>query len=190
MQLNTRVTRRGLAAAVITGAALLTPAIALAAPGRPAAPAAAAPPHCLTTALTAWLGIPGNGYAGGSGYQLELSNISNQACTLYGYPGVSALGDGGVQLGSAATRDSSHPDQLITLGPGATAHVELLITEAGNYSPSACHPADAVELRVYPPNDYTAIEIPFSFQACAKTGPAFLHVTTTLNGAGIPGFSS
>ncbi|HYZ53368.1 MAG TPA: DUF4232 domain-containing protein [Streptosporangiaceae bacterium] len=190
MQLNTRATRRGLTAAAMTGAALLIPAIALAAPGRPAAPAAAAPPHCPTTALTAWLGVPGNGYAGGAGYQLELSNISHQACTLYGYPGVSALGGGSVQLGSAATRVASHPNQLITLNPGATAHVELRITNVGNYPSSACHPANAVALRVYPPNDYTATEIPFSFRACAKSGPAFLHVTTTLNGTGIPGFSA
>jgi hypothetical protein len=118
------------------------------------------------------------------------SNISHQACTLYGYPGVSALGGGGVQLGSAAARDASHPNRLITLNPGATAHVELRITDVGNYPPSACHPANAVALRVYPPNDYTATEIPFSFRACAKPGPAFLRVTTTLNGTGIPGFSS
>jgi hypothetical protein len=45
-------------------------------------------------------------------------------------------------------------------------------------------------LRVYPSNDYTAVEIPFSFRACAKTGPAFLHVTPALTGTGIPGFSS
>jgi Domain of unknown function (DUF4232) len=190
MQLTTRAVRRSLAAVAMTGTALLIPAIALAAPGKPAVPATAAPPHCLTTALTAWLGVPGNGYAGGAGYQLELSNISHQACTLYGYPGVSALAGGGRQLGTAAARDNSHPVRLVTLSPGATAHVELRITNVGNYPPSACHPANAVMLRVYPPNDYTAVKIPFSFRACAVPGPTFLHVTTTLNGTGIPGFSS
>jgi Protein of unknown function (DUF4232) len=192
MNLTMPAPRRVIAAAATACAAILIPAIALAAPGAVTASGAAraAPPRCHAAALTAWLGIPGGGYAGGTGYQLEISNISHRACTLYGYPGVSALGPGGRQLGSAAARDDSLPTRLLTLRPRATAHVLLLITDVGNYPPSACHPADAVALRVYPPNDYSSIRFPFSFPACAKRGPRYLHVTTTVRGTGIPGFSS
>lgn len=198
MKVTTRAARYALATAAIGGAAILIPAIALAAPARPAEPASAtAPtsastsaPKCSTGALTAWLGIPGNGYAGGVGYELELSNTSHRTCTLYGYPGVSAIGAASRQLGSAAARDHADPTRRVTLAPGATAHVQLLITDVGNFPASACHPANASELRIYPPNVYGSIEIPFSFRACGKRGPIFLTVTTAVRGAGIPGFSS
>ena len=102
MKPTTRVARRGLAA--LARPARRSPSRAppwphpqarRSRPGRPAA----VPPRCGTGALTAWLGIPGNGYAGGVVYQLALSNTSTHACTLYGYPGVSALAPGGHQLG-------------------------------------------------------------------------------------------
>src|ERR1700722_5963640 len=108
MKPTTRAARRGLAALAVTAAAVAIPTTALAASGSPAKPAAAAraaaeaiAPRCGTAALTAWLGIPGDGYAGGVVYQLELSNTSNHTCSLYGFPGVSALAPGGHQLGKA-----------------------------------------------------------------------------------------
>src|SRR5512135_2748569 len=94
MQFTTRAVRRGLAAFAITSAAVLAPTVALAAPGgraaavRPAAdaqPAAAVAPRCAASALTVWLGVPGDGAAGSSYFQLELSNTSGRACTLYGF---------------------------------------------------------------------------------------------------------
>src|ERR1700691_2918412 len=119
MKPTTRAARRGLAALALTAAAVAIPTTALAASRRPAKPAHAAraaaeavPPRCGTGALTAWLGIPGDGFAGGVNYQLELSNTSRHACSLYGYPGVSALGSGGHQLGSAARRDRAEPNPL------------------------------------------------------------------------------
>ncbi len=198
MQLTNRAARRGLAAFAITCAAVLVPTAALAAPGgraaaaRPAAgrqAAAAVAPRCATGALTVWLGIPGNGAAGSTYYQLELSNTAGKTCTLFGFPGVSALGPGGHQLGSAAGRDNADPVHLVTLRRGATAHVLLQITDVGNFPPASCHPANAVALRVYPPNDRRSVQVPFSFSACGKSGPVYLHVRTTVGGTGIPGFS-
>ena len=195
MKPTTRAARRGLAALALTCAAVVIPTAALAASGSPAKPAlaaratAAAAPRCGTGALTAWLGIPGNGYAGGANYQLELSNTSAHTCTLYGYPGVSALGPGGHQLGSAAGRGPASASRLVTLSRGATAHVELQITDVGNFPPSSCGPTSAVALRVYPPGATRSLQVPFSFQACGKTGPVYLHVGTTVSGTGIPGFS-
>jgi hypothetical protein len=198
MHFTTRAVRRALVAFAITGAAALVPTAALALPGggaaaaRPAAdtrPAAAVPPRCATSALTVWLGIPGDGAAGSTFFQLELSNTSGRACTLYGFPGVSAIGRGGGQLGRAAARDHADPTHLVTLRPGATAHVLLRIVDVANFPAASCDPATAVGLRVYPPNDFRSADVPFSFRACRKSGPVFLDVRTTAGGAGVPGFS-
>jgi len=192
MKLTTRPARRGLAACAVGCAAILIPTAALAAPGGRAAarPGTAAAPGCATGALTVWLGIPGDGAAGSTSYQLELSNTSGKTCTLYGFPGVSAVGTGGRQLGVAASRDYADPVRLVTLRRGATAHVLLKIVDVGNFPPASCHPATAVALRVYPPNDRRSVEVPFSFQGCGKSGPVFLYVRTTAGGTGVPGFSS
>jgi hypothetical protein len=199
MKPTTRAARRGLAALALTCAAVVVPTAALAASGSPAKPDLAAPqaarsaavlPRCGTGALTAWLGIPGDGHAGGTSYQLELSNTSAHACTLYGYPGVSALAPGGHQLGHAAGRGPASANRLVTLGRGATAHVQLQITDVANFPASSCGQTTAVALRVYPPGATRSLEVPFTFRACGQTGPVYLHVGTTKGGTGIPGFSS
>jgi len=215
MNLTRHAMRRTIAATAITSAAILLPAIALASSGssaasnkavaktavaktavaktasaKTAAANNAAAAGCPRGYLTSWLGIPGNGAAGSTYYELEISNVSGQTCTLYGYPGVSAVKGGGGQLGSAADRAPGHTELVVTLAPYQTAHVVLQITDVGVYSPSACHPANAVALRVYAPGDYSSMLVPFSFRACAKRGPIFLHVSTTIAGAGIPGYST
>jgi hypothetical protein len=191
-----RAARRGLAALALTCAAVVIPTAALAASGSPAKPglgvrsaSAAALPRCGTGSLTAWLGIPGNGYAGGANYQLELSNTSNHTCTLYGFPGVSALAGGGHQLGSAAGRDHADPTRLVTLGRGATAHAVLRIADVTAFPSSSCGQTTAVALRVYPPGATRSLQVLFRFRACGKSGPVYLHVRTTVAGTGIPGFS-
>jgi hypothetical protein len=202
MKPTTSAARRGLAALALTCAAVAIPTTALAASGSPAKlaapaqpaaadrPAAAAiPSRCGTGALTAWLGIPGDGYAGGASYELELSNTSTRACTLYGYPGVSALAPGGHQLGRAAGRGPASANRLVTLVRGATAHVLLQITDVANFPPASCGERTAVALRVYPPGATRALEVPFTFRACGKSGPVYLHTGTTKAGTGIPGFS-
>jgi Domain of unknown function (DUF4232) len=188
------------AAVIATVAAVLTPAAALAAPAHPVA-ALAAPAHpaartatsapaCATSALRVWLGVPGEGAASSIYYPLELSNVSSHTCTLFGFPGVSAVAPGGAQLGSPASRDHSDPTLLVTLSPGATAHVLLRIVAVGVFPPSTCQPTNAIGLKVYPPNNTAATVVGFPFQACAKSGPVFLTVRTTVAGTGIPGFSS
>jgi len=191
MNLTTRAARRVVAATAMIAAAIIIPTAALATTGRAAAPAAA-PPKCATTALRAWMPAgPGSGYAGGAVYELEISNTSSRACTIYGFPGVSALGPNGRQLGSPAQWDHADATRLVTLASGGTAHVVLRIVDVGNFgNPNQpCDPANAVALRIYPPNDRTSTELPFSFRACSKAGPIYLFVRTTESGAGIPGFS-
>lgn len=184
--------RRLSAAIALAGAGVLIPAIALAAPGSTAATGhvTAAAARCPTDHLTDWIGVPGDRTAGSIYYMVELSNTSRTSCTLYGFPGASAVGAGGHQLGSAAQRNAYLSERLITLRPDQTAHFVLQITDTANFPSSACHPATAVGLRVYAPGAYTSRTIPFTYQACATHGPAFLHVSVTVSGTGIPGFGN
>jgi hypothetical protein len=184
--------RRMLTTTALAGAAVLLPVVALASSAGTSAPkastTAAAVHRCYRGDLTAWMGIPGNGTAGSTFYPLEISNVSSHSCWLYGFPGVSALKPGGGQLGSAAARSPGITPYLVTLAPFQTAHVDLQITDVGVFSPASCHPTTAVALKVYAPGDYAAIEFPFSFRACAKSGPVYMHVTPTLLNTGIPGY--
>jgi hypothetical protein len=195
MKLTSKAGRRTVAAAAFAGAAILLPAVALASSAGTAAPKIAAAPKtaavsgCARSQLTSWLGIPGDGTAGSSYYELEISNISGSSCTLYGYPGVSAIRSGH-QVGSAAGRVASHPSTLLTVAPGSTVHVILQIADVYNFPRSACKPRQAVALRVYAPDDFSSIQFPFTFEACGKRGPVYLHVSSTIGGAGIPGYSN
>lgn len=189
MKLTPHRMRRVMAGTAIAGAAILLPAVALASSGSGAAASAPAAAHrCYASELTVWLGSPGNGTAGSTYYDLELSNTSRSTCTLYGYPGVSAH-NASRQLGSPAGRDHSRPSTLVTLLPGGTTHVLLQITDVGNYSPAACGPASAQFLRVYAPGAFSAITMPFQggFEACGRRGPVYLHVTAVIPGTGVPG---
>jgi Protein of unknown function (DUF4232) len=148
----------------------------------------------LSGELVVWLNTTGNGAAGSSYYNLEFTNLSAHSCTLIGYPGVSALGVSGQQLGSSAGRNAEHTDQLITLSSGAsdadlhgfltgnTATVILQVTDAGNYPNSTCGRVASAGLRVYPPNQTVSKSIPFPFTACSKRGPLFLHVESVQKG--------
>ena len=154
------------AAAVCLGA--LIPAVALAAPAAAAAP-------CSTSGLVVWLNTDGDNAAGSSYYNLKFTNLSGYACTLHGYPGISAVDLHGTQLGSAAGRDTATAP-LVRLANGATASAVLRITVAGNFPNSACHRVTAAGLRVYPPGQTASRLIPFPFDACSKTGPVYLTI--------------
>lgn len=176
--------RRLIGAAAIVGAAALAAVAALAATASPTPPAAAAStPRCATSGLVVWLDTMGSGTAGGIYYDLQFTNLSGHACTLVGYPGVSAVNLAGHQLGSAASRNTAHAPLAITLASastanmaGITATVVLRITDAGVYSQSSCRQVTAAGLRVYPPGQTTSKVVPFPFRACSRTGPVILHV--------------
>ena len=152
-----------------------------------AAGAAGTTPRCTTAGLEVWLGVGTGGAAAGStSYPMELTNVSGRTCHLFGFPGVSALA-AGHQAGSAAGRDHSAPEHAVTLHPHTTAHAVLQITDVGVFTPSACKPVTADELRVFAPGASRAATIPFRFRACSATGPVFLHVTAVQPKVGIPG---
>jgi hypothetical protein len=144
----------------------------------PALAASASTPRCQTSGLVVWLNTQGNGAAGSVYYQLELTNLSGHGCTLFGYPGVSAVDLGGQQVGSAASRNAAHTPRLITLGNGKTATVVLRIADADNFPASMCRPVTAAGLRVYPPKQTAPRLVPFPFRACSHPGRLYLTVET------------
>jgi len=183
MRLTPRLRRVVITASIAT-AAILLPAVALASSaGTTTAANTAAVHRCYQSELRAWLAIPGSGAAGSVYYELELSNVSAQTCTLYGYPGVSAVDRNGHLVGVPATHGGTK--QLITLRPGATAHVLLAVTDPG----AVCaHPVSASQLRVYAPGQFVSHLVPFSVQVCPST--ATLHVDAVHPSAGIPFYSN
>ena len=137
------------------------------------APAAgASTPPCETGGLVIWMNTQGNGTAGTIFYTLNYTNLSGHACTLRGFPGVSAVGLRGARLGKAAGRDSGQTVKTITLTTGHTGHATLGIVDIGALPSSTCRPTTAAGLRVFPPNQTASKVIPFPFPACgARAAP-------------------
>lgn len=108
------------------------------------------------------------GYAGGVDLAIAFTNTSSAACTLYGYPGVSLVSSAHAQIGLAAKRTTTAPVELVTLAPGATGYAQLQIADALNFPTSTCSPAQAADLRIYPPNQTAAVFLPDRSQGCAQ----------------------
>jgi len=118
---------------------------------------------CSASGLEAWLGT--GAAAGriararirpplGTYYTLEFTNVSDRACSLYGYPEVAAHRDSAItgrQIGSAAISNTSVRPQPVMLAPGATAHTVLRITVTASPEPASCAQVTAAELRVILP---------------------------------------
>jgi hypothetical protein len=158
---------------------------------------------CAASGLEAWLGlasaagstsVTGTGdrlKPGGTYYTLEFTNVSARACSLYGYPEVSAyVGDqvGGTQIGSAAIHDTSVRPHPVTLAPGQTAHSVLRVTSTGTFRRTACAQVTAPELRVMLPDQVRPTFVPIHLSACSKKGPQFLSVQAIQPRPGVPGF--
>lgn len=146
---------------------------------------AASIPKCYNSQLTVSAFEPAGGGAAGSIYlHITFHNKSGSTCHLYGYPGVSAVGTHGNQLGDAAQRDGIDPAQYVNIAPGRYAHATLRYSDVVATDP-ASHPAHANGFRVYPPGDYYAMYAPYSTIAPTRTGPRyeFLQISRVAPGA-------
>ncbi|MGH3206357.1 MAG: DUF4232 domain-containing protein [Trebonia sp.] len=114
---------------------------------------------------------------------IDFTNSGAASCTLYGFPGVSLTNSSGAQIGAAATRNPSKASTLVTLAPGAKASAELGVANAENYPAASCKPTASAQLKVFPPNQTQAIEVPFSTTGCAVTTAHQLSVTAVAAGA-------
>jgi Protein of unknown function (DUF4232) len=178
MHLATLSSRRLIGTAGLACAPVLASVAVLAVTASPAAPAGAAAartPRCATSGLVVWLNNEqGGGTAGSVYYKLELTNLSGRACTLFGYPGVSAINLRGHRLGSGASHEASQQPRVVTVANGADATSVLRIIDAGALPD--CRQVAAAGLRVYPPGQTTSKVVPFPFRACSRVGQGNLAV--------------
>jgi hypothetical protein len=142
----------------------------------PASMAKVIPSKCSTSALVIWLNTTGDGAAGSTFYKLYLTNLSRRACSLKGYPGVSAVDLSGRRLGRAASRETFQTPAAVTLVSGGAATAVLRIVDAANFTASACREVSAAGLRVYPPGQTRSKVVPFPFKTCSRAGPSDLSV--------------
>ena len=104
--------------------------------------------------------------------------IVRHACSLFGYPGVSALDHRDRQLGSPANWESPAAARTVTLAPGATSHTVLAYHDAAVTTEPGCDPVNSTAyLRVYPPGQRIAAYAAFSFEACSHAGPVWMTIT-------------
>ena len=161
-------------AAAVAGLALSTAAFAAtSSPG-----AAVSVPKCTASDLGVWVAVDQGNAAAGTVYDpLEFTNLSSHACSLFGYPGVSALDSNGHQLGSPADWGSLAGARSVYLAPGATAHTVLAYHDVAVSTEPGCDPVNsAVDLRIYPPDQRSATDASFTLQACSRPGPIYLSV--------------
>ena len=106
---------------------------------------------CTAADLSATVETPmGAGGAGTAARTLILSNMSDQECTMTGYPGVSYIDAAEAQVGAPADREPGVESPTVVLEPGQSAIATLQQTNAQNYG-DACQITDTTGVRVYPP---------------------------------------
>lgn len=158
---------------VVAAGVVASSAVASGARAVPRQPALA---PCANASIDAWLDTSGNGAAGSVYYQLRFTNTSRQACSLRGYPGVSAVTRAGRQLGAAARRDPTTAVRTTDIAPGASATATWRVVDTGDFSTAACRPATAFGLRVYAPNQTASDVIPFPFSVCSRAATISISI--------------
>ena len=155
------------------------------APSTPRSPAATGPLACATSDLKVTLGVS-QGYAGGVYETIVFTNTSGDACSLYGYPGVSLVSAPPYnQIGLAAKRVSTTPVKLIVLTSGTSANAVLQVVDALNFGAATCSPTQAAFLRVYPPNQTVPVYLPDTSEICAQPVQT-LFISAVQPGTGNP----
>jgi hypothetical protein len=198
MKLRTLSPRQLAGAAGLACAAALIPVAALAVSTASPAAAGTAAHRAAAVALArcgiahpalpggafVWSGNPGDGFAGGQSYELEITNTGHHACTLRGVPAVAAVLNDGRLIGKRVPGSRKGP--LVTLRPGATAHVSLVVNDAGALCPASNQVIANVV--VYLPGQTKAQPTFMTAQVCrGKPGGGVLHISGLIHaGTGIP----
>ena len=158
-------------AVTVTATPAAAASIAAGSPVAPPSPAALpGPAPCPTKNLGVKAGIS-QGTAG-SVYQLiDFTNISDVTCTLSGYP------RGGVLDARQRRRPDRRrgpakgpvaPSEVVMLAPGAVAHAQLRIGDAGHVPAAKCGKVTAHRLMIYPPNQSTPVTLSYTAPTCSK----------------------
>jgi len=148
-----------------------------------ASAAPAATPACSSSALSVWVDASqSSGAAGTIEYALEFTNITGKACTLYGYPGVSAVNVNGKQLGDAARENALFRKKTVTIPAGGTAHADLFWSDGEVYTAPGCDRVTASLIKVYPPGQKAAKKGFFDLPVCSAAHHPYLQITVVRPG--------
>ena len=179
----TNIRRTIIAAAALTlglGGAVLATSAASAAPASVGA--------CSTASLSVWVNLSaGSVAAGTTSWPLDFTNTGSRACTLSGYPGVSATNANGGQLGRAADHQPIFTAKTVTIPAGGTAHAYLFWLQVLNFTSSRCKLGTASLLKVYPPGQRSAADTFFSMQVCRSTKPLYQYLWVSAVQPGVGG---
>jgi hypothetical protein len=150
-------------------------------------PATAATPQCGPADLGVWVARDQSDVAAGTAFfRLEFTNLSRHACTLFGFPGVSAHASNGRQLGNPAVRDHGIKARTVRLAPGATGYA--LIAYSDVITGNCPNKATAAYLQVYAPDQFVANTAFWSLTACTTPGQKdFMHIRVIVAGIGVRG---
>jgi hypothetical protein len=126
----------------------------------------------------------GDDAAGHIGLLVVFTNTSTRTCTIYGYPGVSFVTVRGDQVNDPAQRVPRTPS-LVTVAPNGKAHASLLLVNVDNYAGSpSCQATLTAGVRVYPPDDTTALFASSPQWICDINGTGVPQIYPVQAGAG------
>ncbi|WP_177191510.1 DUF4232 domain-containing protein [Nocardioides luteus] len=135
-------------------------------PSSDAAPADPVTPKCANADLKAGYRATDAG-AGSRFGEITLTNVSDHACALGGFGGLSYVGgDNGTQIGAPASREGSW--RKVIMKPGQVAVSEVSESTAENYPAATCKPAEVDGFRVYPPDSYDSQFVRHETTGCAS----------------------
>jgi hypothetical protein len=119
---------------------------------------------------------------------IDFTNTGSATCAVFGYPGVS-IGSGTPfsQVGASATRSTAASATVVMLAPGQTANALLRVVEAVNFPSATCSPTATTSLQIYPPNQTTAIYVPFNSTGCTSKSVNILTIGVVQAGTGANG---
>jgi hypothetical protein len=180
------------AALAVAATTIGVPAVALASTSQRAAASqdrAATVPACgnahpaLPGGAFVWATMPGDGFAGGVGFVMEITNEGRRACSLRGVPGAAVQGSNGHLIGSKLPASGTGP--LVVLKPGATAHFLLTI----HIADAVCQHPLSGQVLIYLPGQRQAQNGWQSTQACpGLRGGGVLEAGTIQTGTGVPDY--
>lgn len=130
------------------------------------APADRETPKCTDADLKAGYRATDAG-AGSRFGEITLTNVSDRACSLGGFGGLSYVGGGdGTQIGAPAAREGKW--RKVIMKPGQVAVSAIAESTAENYPASTCKPAKVDGFRVYVPDSYDSQFVPHATTGCAS----------------------
>ena len=143
----------------------------------------AAVPECTARTLSLRLG-PSDDGAGHHFQELLFTNTGRASCFIVGFPGVSYVDFDGHQIGRPAVRDGAEGGR-VTLAPGQVSSADVSMADPGVFDPGACAAQRSAGLRVYPPDSFAAMFLPYPTTACSGPIPeSQLQVRTIVRGTG------